>query len=183
MSLQNVLTAPLFKRDPNDRLVMFPNGVLGRGYLVPDAGQEMRLRRTLMWVIISAGLLGGVFSQVAMMAFGSPADWPLAVWAAALLALAALTGAFRLVANRLAQGLEPSEMRLGAREAWMRQAEAMPRWYLWTLAVGGGLMVAGSVMWMVTAQGLIEQLLGLLGLALFGGIVLQAVLGLKRPRA
>ena len=42
MSIQNVLTAALFKRDEQGRTVMYPNGVIGRGYVVPDAATEQR---------------------------------------------------------------------------------------------------------------------------------------------
>jgi hypothetical protein len=183
MSLQDVLTAPLFKRDQENRLVMFPNGALGGGYFVPDADTEKRLRKTLMWVIISAGAFGGFGSQIMMLAFGQPAEWTLGTWAVAVGALAVLAFGYRLVASRLSQGLAPSQMRLGLGEALMRQADAMPRWYLWTIAIGGGLMAAGSLYGLLAADALTERALAVVGLALFGTIVLQGVHGLRRARA
>lgn len=183
MSLQDVLTAPLFKRDQDNRLVMFPNGALGGGYFIPDADTEKRLRKTLMWVIISAGAFGGVGSQIMTLAFGQPAEWSLVTWAVAAGALAVLAFVYRLVASRLAQGLAPSQMRLGLGEAMLRQADAMPRWYLWTIAIGGGLMAAGSLYWVLAADGLGERVLAVVGLALFGAIVVQGIHGLRRARA
>ena len=64
MSIQNVLTAALFKRDDAGRTVVFPNGAAGRGYFVPDAATEQKLRRKLMWAIVAAGLLGGIGMQI-----------------------------------------------------------------------------------------------------------------------
>lgn len=182
MSLQDVLTAPLFKRDSDNRLVMFPNGALGNGYIVPDAGMESRLRRTLMWMIISAGVLGGVGSQVMTVAFGQPGEWSLAIWGGAAAALVLLMVLYRHMAGRLGRGLAPSGMRMGVGEALMRQADAMPRWYLWAMAIGGGLLVVGSLIWMAAAQGLVERAVGLVGVLLFGAIVLQAIIGLSRAR-
>ena len=74
MSIQNVLTAALFKRDEQGRTVMYPNGVIGRGYVVPDAATEHKMRRTLMWLVLGSGLFGGIGIQVMMFIFGSMGD-------------------------------------------------------------------------------------------------------------
>ena len=60
-----------------------------------------------------------------------------------------------------------------------RQAEAMPLWYLWLLAILAPLAMIGSATWMVTGASIAKHLLGLAGLGLFGAITMQAIYGLR----
>jgi hypothetical protein len=63
-------------------------------------------------------------------------------------------------------------------EALKRQAERMPLWYLWLLAIFAPPMVIGSASWMVAGVSLAKHLLGLGGTALYGTIMMQAIYGL-----
>jgi hypothetical protein len=63
-------------------------------------------------------------------------------------------------------------------EALKRQAESMPLWYLWLLAIFAPPIVIGSASWMVAGVSLAEHLLGLGGTALYGTIMMQAIYGL-----
>jgi hypothetical protein len=62
--------------------------------------------------------------------------------------------------------------------AFKTQADAMPLWYLWLLAVMGSLGVVGSASWMVTGLSIGKHLLGIAGTALYATIMTQAVYGL-----
>lgn len=180
MSVQTMLTAALFKRGDDGRMMVFPNGAAGRGYIVPDAAMEQRMRRILMWWIIGAGAAGGIGSQVLGSMFGQPDRWTAATWALALAALALFALGYRAVMARLVRGLEPAPERLALIEALAKQAQAMPRWYLWALAICGPLMVLGSVIWAVAGASMASHLLGLVGTTLFATVTLQAIHGLAR---
>jgi hypothetical protein len=183
MSMQDVLTSPLFKRDEAGRVVMYPNGALGGGYVVPDAETERRMRRTLMWAVIGAGLFGGFGITILSAFFGQVYEWTLAPWLIAIAALAAFNFAYRAMAKRLARGMTPAAERLGTVEALKRQAEAMPRWFLWLNIILSPLLVVGSVMWMMTESSVMSYVVGPLGVALFVTTTMQAVYGLRRARA
>lgn len=62
--------------------------------------------------------------------------------------------------------------------AFKMQADAMPPWYLWLLAITGSLGVVGSASWMVAGLSIIKHLLGFAGTALYATIMMQAVYGL-----
>ena len=74
---------------------------------------------------------------------------------------------------------------VGATPRWLqiverlkRQAEAMPLWYLGLLAILAPLAMIGSATWMVAGASIAKHLLGLVGLALYGTITMQAIYGL-----
>jgi hypothetical protein len=69
-------------------------------------------------------------------------------------------------------------------EALKKQAEAMPLWYLWSLAIFTGLATIGSLHWMVAGPSMAKHVLGLAGIALYASIMMQAIYGLThRPKA
>ena len=58
----------------------------------------------------------------------------------------------------------------------------LPLWYLGLLAILAPLAIVGSATWMVAGASIAKHLLGLVGLALFGTITMQAIYGLThRP--
>jgi hypothetical protein len=184
MSIQNVLTAALFKRDDAGRTVVFPNGAVGRGYYVPDAATEQKLRRKLMWAIVAAGLLGGIGMQIMLIFYGQVYEWSMEPWVIAAATLAGYGIAYRVMAKSLIRGMEPAEQRMGAVEALKVQAEAMPRWYLWFMAVVAVLTMGGLGFWMVVGASLLKTVLSLGGIALFAVVMMQAVHGLtQRPQS
>ena len=64
-------------------------------------------------------------------------------------------------------------------EALKSQAESMPLWYLWLLAIFAPPIVIGAASWMVAGVSLAKHLLGLGGTALYGTIMMQAIYGLS----
>ena len=69
-------------------------------------------------------------------------------------------------------------------EGLKRQAGTMPLWYLGLLALLAPLAIVGSAMWLVAGASIAKHLLGLVGLALYGTITMQAIYGLThRPHA
>jgi hypothetical protein len=173
-----MLTAALFKRDEAGRTVMYPNGIAGRGYFLPDAASEQRMRRILMWMVIGAGLSGGLGMQVLTLVYGQVLDWSGEPWAIALFALLALGIGYRLLVWRLTRGLELANQRMGVIEGLRRQAEAMPRWYLWFIVALAPGLVVGSMWWMAAFASIPMFLVGLVGTLLFGTVTAQAVYGL-----
>jgi hypothetical protein len=182
MTMQETLTTALFTRNEAGQTVMYPNGVLGRGYILPNAETEQRMRRILLWMIIAAGVAGGLGGQGMFMYFGRPADWPMHAWVSALIALGVFAAAYRLIAGRLAQGLAPVDARLGVLEALKRQSEAMPRWYLLFLAIFSPIMAVGSAHGIVMGPTTSMRLLSCVGAVLFATTTTQAIYGLTRRR-
>ncbi len=179
MSVKDMLTAALFKRDESGRTVMYPNGIAGRGYFLPDGATEQRMRRFLMWMVVGAGLYGGLITQVLTLRYGQVLDWTGEPWTIALSALAALGIGYRVIVRRLTRGLALANQRMGVLEGLRRQAEAMPRWYLWFMAVVAPGLVAGSLWWMVAFASIQTLLIGLAGTLLFGVVTAQAIYGLS----
>ena len=69
-------------------------------------------------------------------------------------------------------------------EGLKRQAGTMPLSYLGLLALLAPLAMFGSATWMVAGASIAKHVLGLVGLALYGTITLQAIYGLThRPHA
>ena len=65
-------------------------------------------------------------------------------------------------------------------EGLKRQAGTMPLWYLGLLAILAPLAIVGSATWMVAGASIAKHLLGLVGLALYGTITMQAIYGLTK---
>jgi hypothetical protein len=59
-----------------------------------------------------------------------------------------------------------------------RQADTMPPWYLWLLAIFAPLAIVGSVEWWFVGASPAKHWLGLAGIALYGTIMAQAIYGL-----
>ena len=87
MTIKNMLTAAMFKTDDAGRTVVYPNGAMGRGYIVPDPATEQRMRRVMQWAIIGSGLIGGVGTQVMRMVYGQVFEWTGEPWGIALAAM------------------------------------------------------------------------------------------------
>lgn len=179
MSIKNMLTAALFKRDDAGRTVMYPNGAMGRGYIVPDAATEERMRRRVLWLVVGSGLFGGIGMQFLIIFYGQVTSWGGEPWAIAIGALAAFATGYRLAVRSMVRGMTPSGQRMGTMEAFRRQAEVMPRWYLWFIAVFAPLAVVGSAIWLLMDSSMSSRIIGVIGIALFGLITVQAIHGLR----
>jgi MFS family permease len=180
MTMQETLTAALFTRNEAGQTVVYPNGALGRGYILPNAETEQRMRRILMWMIISAGVVGGLGGQGMFMYFGRPSDWPMHAWVAALIALGVFAAAYRFIAAGLASGLAPVEARLSITDALRRQSESMPRWYLVLLVIISPIFAVGAVHGIIMGPSTGMRILSGIGAVLFGTTTVQAIYGLTR---
>src|SRR5262245_1792424 len=143
MSVEAFLTSALFKRDQAGRAIVYPNGVAGRGYFVPDAATEQRMRRTMMWAVLASAVFGGAGMVALMAVYGQLFDWTAEPWIIVVAALVTFNFGYRSWAKRLMRGMAPATERMRLVEAWKRQAEAMPRWYLWFNAIAGPILLAG----------------------------------------
>ena len=180
--MKDALTAALFERTADGQTIMYPNGVVGRGYIIPDKETEQRMRGILMWLVLTAGIIGGVGVAGLQAYFGAPLDWPAAVWLGALAVMALVAAGYRVLAGRLAHGLTPVDARLGLVHALKKQARAMPRWYLISLAIFSPLMAASSLYGLVVGPTAGARALGFVGLVLFASTTAQSVYGLRQPR-
>ena len=78
----------------------------------------------------------------------------------------------------VARAMATAPKRVEIVEGLKRQSKAMPLWYLGLLAILAPLAVVGSATWMVAGASIAKHLLGLVGLALYGTITMQAIYGL-----
>jgi hypothetical protein len=177
MSMQSVLTAALFKRDADGRIVMFPNGVMGRGYLVPDAATENKMRRALTRLQIGSGLLGGIGMGIMMVLFGHVKTWTPMAWAMAFAWLVVVVTGQRIAVKRLTRAMSPTSQRLRVVESLKTQAQAMPRWLLGFNVVIAALMIVGSAFMLVGAS-MVKSALSLGVIFLFVVVIVQAMYGL-----
>jgi hypothetical protein len=178
MSIQGILTAALFQRDEDGRTVMFPSGVMGRGYVLPDAATEQKMRRALMWLQVCSGLFGGIGVGIMMVLLGHLKSWPHMVWAIALASLVVLVTGQRAAVKRLTRDMTPASQRLRVVDSLKRQAEAMPRWFLGFNVVIAALMIIGSAFLMFVAASMVKSALSLGVIALFAVVMAQAIYGL-----
>ena len=183
MSLTDAFVGVLFKQDERGRTLFFPNGVLGRGYIVPDAETEARLRKTMTW--LQFGAVGiGIGGMLMAQAFAGPlSGWPAGMWAGFGAVTLVLMVLMRVAVKRLVTGLRPGpdKSRLSLTEFYARQAVALPRWYHWMQVLFSGLFF-------VTSLGLLifnEEMTGvaLLGVSLFGAITAYSIYGLHAGSA
>jgi len=183
MSIETFLTSALFKNDQTGRTIVYPNGVAGRGYFVPDAETEQRTRRTLMWAVLGSAVFGGGGMVALMGIYGPIFEWTAQPWIIAAVALALFNFGYRSWAKRLMRGMAPATERMRLVEAWKRQAEAMPRWYLWFNAIAGPILVVGIVFNIAVTQSAMMAVLSVICVPLFVVTSMQAFWGLRRIQA
>lgn len=179
MSLTDALVGILFKQDDRGRTLFFPNGVLGRGYVVPDAAGEARLRRVMTWLQFGA-ILGGVGALlVAQIVVGPLVEWPPGMWLGFSAAVVGLMVLIRLAVMRLVRGLAPApqDARLKLREVYAQQALALPRWYHWLQVAFSGLLCVTSLILLIFDEQM--TMTALVGVVMFGAITAYSIYGLN----
>jgi len=179
--LQNTTTAPLFRCDECGYTVVYPNGMLGGGYIVPDAVSERSMRRSLVWLVHGYGVMGGAGAAILLGFYGQISEWPIAAWAIAIVGFVAITFAYRLAANTLTRGMESADLRMELIDALKRQAEAFPAWYLWLMLIMAPLAVACAVFWLMNSPSIINYAVATVGIAFLIIGAFQAVHGLTAP--
>lgn len=113
-----------FRRSKDGHRLFFPWGPLGRGYFVPFAEDEERIKREssmLMAVLLPFGFLMIVFHRNLLVAGG-------------LLAVVCIIGFF-FGPLYLKRGLEPSTERLSFKEEFKAKSSRIPRWLVWCAVV------------------------------------------------
>lgn len=183
MSMEMFLTSALFRSDQAGRTIVYPNGVAGRGYFVPDAQTEQRMRRTLMWAVVGSAVFGGVGMVALMAIYGQISDWSAEPWIIAVAGLATFNFGYRSWAKHFTGGMAAATERMRLVEAWRLQAEAMPRWYLWVNAIAGPILLVGMVFNIVVAQSVMMVVLSVMCMPLFLVASMQAFYGLRRIKA
>ena len=178
MTIQNTLTAPLFRCDEDGFTVVYPNAVMGGGYFVPDDATEQKIRRSLMWLVHGCSAIGGVGTLLMMALYGQVTEWPAAAWAIAITVFVALNFAYRLAVDVLTRGMEKADLRMDPIDALKRQAEALPVWCLWLTLLTASLLVAGSVFWLVYNPSMVYGAVAFIGIAVFSVGAIQAIHGL-----
>ena len=183
MSIETFLTSALFKSDQAGRTIVYPNGVAGRGYFVPDVETEQRMRRTLMFAVLGSAAFGGTGMFALMAVYGQIFDWSAQPWIIAVAALVIFNLGYRSWAKRLMRGMAPATERMRLVEAWKLQAQAMPRWYLWFNAIAGPILLVGMVFNIAVTQSAMIALLSVICMPLFVVASMQAFYGLRRIQA
>jgi len=138
MSIERALTATYFKRDRAGRTIVYPLGMLGRGYFVPDVATEQRIRSKLTRGFIALFII--MLGQSLVFEIGSIENWPAETWAIMVAELIVLLGGYMFWLKRLVRGFAPAAERMGLTESLQLRSEAWPRWLLrglvWSQIVG-----------------------------------------------
>lgn len=133
----------LIRKDERGAFVIYPHGMMGRGYTLP-AEQEPVIRqrlRTLMLVSLIVGIsFGMVFLRVTDKGVVTALGWVVIAGLGALL-LAGIV----YWQSRLAIGLEPLPGPRISTGEWLRRGRhSRPAWTLWFSAILGGIMTVAS---------------------------------------
>lgn len=158
------LVAPLFKKDDQGRTLFFPAGIWSKGRIIPDEATGERLRKGIRrGYMVLFGLLIPLFAiGNAFLSRGSN-GWMYPIIGGLLIGLA-----FQAYTFTLARGLPVSDNRLSYKEAVTSQSRALGAGWLKALAIGSALFVLGSLAMTILGSGS-DRLVGLAGMALFGG--------------
>jgi hypothetical protein len=178
VAIQNTITAPLFRCDEDGFTVVYPNAVMGAGYVVPDDAAEQEIRRSLMWLVHGCSAIGAIGTLAMMALYGELSEWPAAAWAIAIALFVALNIAYRLGVNCLMRGMEKADLRMDPIDALKRQAEALPVWCLWLTLLMASLVAPGSVFWVIYNPSVVYGAIAFIGIAVFGVGAIQAIHGL-----
>lgn len=155
MEHSNEAVALGFKRGADGRVIYFPWGLFGRGYVLESDEQYAMLRkRTILWMLVYGFLATG-----AWVGFG-PA---VGLAAAALMCAVSVVGL-----SRFTRRLEPSDERVSILESWRNQAESSRAATLWILEIVGVLFIVAAVGILRGAEDWQGWLTGAAALVFFG---------------
>ena len=155
MERSNEFVTVTFRRGADGRMLFFPWGPFGRGYVLESDESYAKLRRRMILsFVLYFVLVVGVwtwYGPAVGMAVASFMVTASAVW---LL--------------RYTRRLEPSDESLSILESWRHQAESSRITTLWILEIAGVLLVLAAVKILVGARGWGDWLTGGAGLVFFG---------------
>src|SRR5689334_19181529 len=88
MSLKKTLTDPTFIRDEVGRTIVYLYG--SKGYFVPDAATEDKLRTIRLWLLVAAFVPVMIGLPIMLLSYGQIYEWSFATWWIAIAALVLL---------------------------------------------------------------------------------------------
>jgi hypothetical protein len=121
----SLATAAMFKTDDNGRRVIFPYGMLGRGYVLPDTSAEQKAERGMSALMAGAMAVCWIGFGVLRVLFGQPETWTLRAWSALIGASVVYLVLYHIAARRLTRGLTKSPLLLGVIDIAQRQAHCL----------------------------------------------------------
>ena len=128
-----------FKRAADGRMIYFPWGLFGRGYVLESDEQYAKLRRRMiLWLVVYVFLATSAWAG-----YGPAVGMAVASFMVAAAAVWLL---------RYTRRLEPSDERVSILESWRHQAESSRITTLWILEIAGLLLVLAAVKILVVAQ-------------------------------
>ena len=133
----------LIRKDESGAFVIYPHGMLGRGYTLP-AEQEPAMRLRLRWLMLASLIVGISFSSLLARITDNGAVTALG-WVVIAGLGALLLSAIVFWQSRLASGLEPVGGPRMSTGEWLRRGrQSRPAWTLWFSAILGGIMTVAS---------------------------------------
>ena len=166
----NALVSGYFKPAADGRMLYFPWGIVGKGYVIPSQQKYDRLHRDLKIYQV-----GSLIVIVALAAMG----WLLGC----IIATVVLVALYAIWALYQTRGLAPSDERISMRENMAKQAQLHGARGLWVLEIIALVFVAGGVAMLAIDP---SQWLAALGsIVFFGGcaVVFARMLRMQRQGA
>ncbi len=157
-----------FRKTPDGRVLFFPRGAFGRGYVVRSPADEQRLRRQIKrWIIAIMVLIAGAIVLGGFLA---------------AVVVAALCLAFYYVwfGHYLTRGLQPTGEPMRLREAMIAQAMQISRSSLWFMVLLSLVMTAIGIFLLVNDPSEWRTATGCLVLFVPLGILFAWMLLLRR---
>ncbi len=139
MERSNESVTVTFRRGADGRMLFFPWGPFGRGYVLESDEQYAKLRRRMiLWLVVYVFLATSA-------------------WAGYGPAVGMAVASFMVAASvvwllRFTRRLEPSDERLSVLATWRHQAESSRVTTLWISEIVGVLFVLGAVYVLTVAQ-------------------------------
>jgi hypothetical protein len=128
----------LFHKNERGETVYYPFGVMGRGYLLPEA-RLASVKRATRGLMLASLIVGLSLGWAALWVINAPDPVRPMVWPTGLALFALLVGGITYLQSRLASGLEPvSGPRPGLGEWLRRGRQARAPWTSW-VCLGLGL--------------------------------------------
>jgi hypothetical protein len=135
----------LIQKNERGEFVIYPSGLLGRGYLLP-AEREASMRQRLRVVMFVSIIIGTSFGMFLVRVTQSENSVSPLGWGVIAVIGAVVLGAIFYFQSRLAIGLEPVAGPRLSRIEWLRRGRrARPTWTYWFSIIVGLLMTFASV--------------------------------------
>ncbi len=170
----------LIRKEDSGAFVVYPHGMLGRGYALP-AEREPAMRRRLRAVMLVALVIpiscSVLLTRIAAEGALSTLDW-LMVAASGVLLLSAIS----YWQSRIVAGLVPAAGQRMSKREWLRRGrQSRPGWTLWFSAILGGFLAVtatATIIVGVTDQDWLAALSGLFLLIVGTALGVDGVVGM-----